>query len=687
MMKRPLAGRGLFYTRDSEGRSELAPPQYVDWAQREAAKLGVQFDGTPDVMSAMIKGDLSWQGDLYLDYGISGNILSRPGFDAFVRRSHTDLNVSHLFVPRRDRIARPDNPFDAMTIENELRRDGLTVVLMDAILPPLMPGERAGMGEAIMGLLAYDNAGQFRRELASKLIHAKVRLAQGGFSIGGEPLYGFRRWLVAPDGTRRRELEVGEIVKMTGHHVVWWPSADDELEVVRRIIEQIEMTPASRIARMLNDEGIPSPKAGRIRKIRGVEVPNSGLWTQTTVKNLATHPLLIAMWEYGRRASGDQLRMTPTGPRPLTSSDRTEKGRPKAINVAPEATIHTPAKFEAIITTEYRDRVVKILDERGKHLKGKPRTRGDRPNPLGGRIYDLNCGWPLFRHERRGRWNYQCGLYQNSQAKVCSHNLVPGEMATRFVLNSLRQRILKPTAMAKLKARLLELAKAEAGDDSASRTRKADESRLAALGRQLETVARNMALAESPERREATAKVFDEIRVQSDSLKTKLAREVQPSDGVRPEQEVEMALAGLDRLTDLAASPQDHAAIGELFRSVDVRLYLRFASVKQRVREVQKVAGGVLTFGSTPPPMPLYEGPTDRAILQKRLRNSEPVSSTGLEYTEISQGADREDKWSANVQRGTSRCSGARTAAAFRATIQHLLGGAGPRSLGVRPHF
>ena len=93
-------------------------------------------------ITAMIERGLSAEGDLYLDYGISGNLLSRPGLDAFRRRALEDAGVTHLFVPRRDRIARPDNPLDALSIEFELRSAGLTLVLMDQVLAPLPRGKR-----------------------------------------------------------------------------------------------------------------------------------------------------------------------------------------------------------------------------------------------------------------------------------------------------------------------------------------------------------------------------------------------------------------------------------------------------------------------------------------------------------------------------------------------------------------
>ncbi len=664
MNGRPDVGRGLFYTRDSEGHSDLAPPRYVAWAQGQAERLGVAFDGVPEVVTAMIERGLSQQGDLYLDYGISGNHLSRPGLDAFRRRALEDTAVTHLFVPRRDRIARPDNPLDALSIEFELRSAGLTLVLMDQVLSPFPRGKRVGLADLLTGVIDYDSSGKFRRDLAEKLIHAKIKLAERGFSIGGEPVYGFRRWLIAPDGTPKRELEEGEIIKMSGHHVVWLPTAEDEMRVVHRILDLIETIPAARIARRLNDEGVPSPKAGRVRRIGGVAVPNAGLWTQNTVRNIAVHPLLIACWEYGRRAMGDQLRFTPSGPRALTDGDYRPDGRPKTVMNPAEWMIRSAAAFEPIIPEERHVSIRRLLEDRGRHLKGKPRTRGDSPNPLGGRIHDLNCGWPMYRHARRGRWGYQCGLYQNSQAKCCSHYVVGGEVATGFLLACLRQRVLAPTAMAKLKARLGEMAAAETGDGAARQRAEADRSRLAVLERKLATVGRNMALAETAEERAATAGVFRELQVEAAKLRAQ-NQSHRPSEAIRPpEREVEAAMAGLDRLAGLATS-EDQASVSELFRRLDVRLYLRFRATERGRRKINEVGGGVVTFGATPPPSPLYDGPTDRAIIRQKLASGEPVSSVADQVVPRISPSDPEVNWSANVQRGTSRCSGPRPRAAL----------------------
>ena len=111
--KRSPTARALFYTRDSLGRSEMTPAQYVRWAQAKAAELGVAFSGSPDQIEKMIKECLSCSGDLFLDYGVTGDKLTRPGLDAMMRMAKTDLGVSHVFIPRRDRFARPEDAIEA----------------------------------------------------------------------------------------------------------------------------------------------------------------------------------------------------------------------------------------------------------------------------------------------------------------------------------------------------------------------------------------------------------------------------------------------------------------------------------------------------------------------------------------------------------------------------------------------
>ena len=217
------------------------------WAQRRAAELHVTFSGTPQLIEAMICDGRAHDGDLFLDYCVKGNLLQRTGIDALFELARSDSTVTHVFIPRRDRLARPDNPLDAMQMERRLQDDGLTLVFMNRVLSP-PPRGKHDFGETIVAMMDYDRAGKERYDLAQKIIYAQLNLAKAGFSTGGRPPFGFRRWLVQIDGTRVRELADGEYVKMAGHHVVWMPGPEAELAIILRILVMLETMPASRVA-------------------------------------------------------------------------------------------------------------------------------------------------------------------------------------------------------------------------------------------------------------------------------------------------------------------------------------------------------------------------------------------------------------------------------------------------------
>ena len=286
-------------------------------------------------------------------------------------------------IPRRDRLARPDDPFDAIAIEIALRRDGITLVFMDRVLLPIPRGQRLGIEEAIGSYFDYDRAGKERTELAEKMIRAQLSLAKAGYSTGGRPSYGFRRWLVKDDGTRIRELADGERVRMPGHHVVWLPGPEEEFAVIRRILDLLKTVPASRVARMLTNEGVPAPDAGRTRTDNGVKHVTSGVWHATTITNIARNPLLVAIVTYGRRSMGDQRRLTANGPRALTEEDFRSDGKAKVIRNKAEEITQTPARFDPLVEPLKREQLIELLDRRGGSQRGKPRSRDPNKNPLG----------------------------------------------------------------------------------------------------------------------------------------------------------------------------------------------------------------------------------------------------------------------------------------------------------------
>lgn len=99
--------------------------------------------------------------------------------------------------------------------------------------------------------------------------------------------------MIAPDETAVRDLMDGEEVRLAGQHVVWLPGPESELKLVHRILDMYEEVSVTRVTKILNAERIPSPNAGRSRKIREGKHPVSGLWRPSTVNNIVRNPLLV----------------------------------------------------------------------------------------------------------------------------------------------------------------------------------------------------------------------------------------------------------------------------------------------------------------------------------------------------------------------------------------------------------
>ena len=656
-MKTTTNGCALFYHRDSGGKAEMTPAQYVDWAIRTSNEEGVSFDGTPECIEDMIRHGRWADGDLFLDYDVKGNLLSRPGLDALFQRALNDPRVTHVLIPRRDRLARPDDPVDGVKLETRLRKAGKTVVFMKLKLAPLRQGQKADIAESITAMVDYDRSDEERIDLAQKIIDAQIRLAKLGYSTGGRPPYGFRRWLAQESGTPVRELANGERVRMAGHHVVWLPTADDELKVIRRILRMLETMPACQVAAQLTAEGVPSPDAGRLRRDGGVKHAVSGVWHQSSVISIARNRLLVAVVTHGLRSMGDKLRFTPQGPRNLDDRDYRSDNRPKVIRNPESEQIVAPARFEPLVDAERHHRLLAALDTRAGTQRGKPRSRDPNKNPLGGRIFDMNCGWPMYRGPYLEFFRYTCGLYQESHGAQCDHNHIDGPLATQFMLSCLRQRLLSPALLARMEDKFRKLAAKGQDNREAERELGEMQSQLAEIQAQRKTVASNMSLAKTPAQFDAISAVFEELRARETAMTGKIAT-AQSKLGRKGDAEtaVTTAMNIAHHLAELVIDSGRFDLAGEAFRRTNARLFLRFQRVPVKKRTLNKLTGGVAVFGAALAPIELYRGPTIRPALT----NNGSAASLAAEPVELclppppdtTIGSGEEGKSLGNVSRG-----------------------------------
>lgn len=103
-------------------------------------------------------------------------------------------------------------------------------------------------------------AGEYSRELSSKVFAGQCRLTQLGFKMGGQAGYALRRVLVDSNKVPLGELSRGEWKYLSSQRVILAPGREDEIQVVRSIFSMYvdaEMSPQE-IADQLNARAIRS---------------------------------------------------------------------------------------------------------------------------------------------------------------------------------------------------------------------------------------------------------------------------------------------------------------------------------------------------------------------------------------------------------------------------------------------
>ena len=111
---------------------------------------------------------------------------------------------------------------------------------------------------AVMKSIKRVMAGEYSRELSTKVFAGQCRLIALGFRQGGPAGYGLRRRLVDEHGQPKAELARGEHKSLQTDRVVLVPGPEKEVETVRRIYRLfvLERRSEREIATALNAEGV-----------------------------------------------------------------------------------------------------------------------------------------------------------------------------------------------------------------------------------------------------------------------------------------------------------------------------------------------------------------------------------------------------------------------------------------------
>ena len=124
-------------------------------------------------------------------------------------------------------------------------------------------------------------AGEYSRELSTKVFIGKCRIISNGFRVGSVAGYGLRRCLVDEYGNRKQILEGGQHKSIHTDRVVLVPGPSTEVKTVERVYGLFldDRATLREIARALNSDGILSDR-GRA-------------WTAPTIRGLLSNEKYI----------------------------------------------------------------------------------------------------------------------------------------------------------------------------------------------------------------------------------------------------------------------------------------------------------------------------------------------------------------------------------------------------------
>lgn len=607
-MKRRAINEGRVYLRRSSSKQESSLATQLEWAIEKARTLRVPLRATLADLYHMQANHLVAYRDIFLDDATSGSMTRRPAFDALLEEVRTNLNVSHVFAFKRDRLGRPRDPLDMVVVERDIRSWGVRVEMSDGVIDPAEHGA-AVVGQTAMSLFGYHESGEFSKKLSERVVLVQTSLARKGYSTGGRPPYGYGRFLVDATGRVLEELQPGRKVKEAGCHVEFIEKDETKIGVWVNILEWLEADWGyKRVADHLNNLGIPAPDAGHVRggHLFGGEV--SGKWNHTTVRALARNPLITGVKEYGRFSQGMHHRVGLNGPRAVDDDELLDDGAGRIVENQPELWIRAESGGRVFFDPERWQRLQAKLEERGCAQRGKRRAPDATAYPLAARVFDMTdgCGSIMQGAVRKdrggGRPLYRCGIYMKRRG-ACHHNAVDAEALLKFTVRTLARIVKTIGGRAKLEAairkRIQSLAAAPRSPEQAILD--ALRAKVERLRRQVEQAPRRILEEEDDVMRAQMRAASRELAAELTEAESRLAEISARNPSSAPldiEAEVRKAMELLDRIESVCGDTVARGEVPRLLEDLGARIGLTFRAGAVNRRAVRVLQGGVVAFGN-----------------------------------------------------------------------------------------
>ena len=267
----------------------------------------------------------------FIDAGKSGvGIQGRDALQDLLRTVESgQADFSTILVYDVSRWGRFQEPDEGAYYEFRCIRANITVQYCAEHFP-----NDASPMSAVIKSLKRAMAGEYSRELSTKVFAGQCRLITLGYRQGGTPGYGLRRQLLDQHGQPKAILARGERKSFQLERVILTPGPELEVATVRRIyhVFTVDQQTEGQIAATLNEEGLLA-EMGRP-------------WTRGIVHEILTNEKYIGNNLYNRTS--------------------TKLQRPRVAN-SQEQWVRRNGAYQAIIDAETFAAAQQIINERDRH--------------------------------------------------------------------------------------------------------------------------------------------------------------------------------------------------------------------------------------------------------------------------------------------------------------------------------
>jgi DNA invertase Pin-like site-specific DNA recombinase len=221
----------------------------------------------------------------YSDEGKSGlNIQGRESLGQMIEDvQNGQINFSSILVYDVSRWGRFQDADESAYYEYVCRRAGVSV----HYCAEQFENDGSPMS-SVMKTMKRTMAGEYSRELSTKVFAGACRLIQMGFKQGGSAGFGLRRALIDQNRQHKGVLKIGEHKSIQTDRVILIPGPEEEVKIVRWIYQAFV------------NEGKNELEIARALNAQGVLTDFGRAWTRATIHQVLTNEKYIGNNVYHR---------------------------------------------------------------------------------------------------------------------------------------------------------------------------------------------------------------------------------------------------------------------------------------------------------------------------------------------------------------------------------------------------